>query len=153
MNLARLGNIMSRPRFIAKRVTRLHATLLKRSGGRMKRSFLFAGGQPVLAITTIGRKSGQARSTVIACLVDGDDLVVIPSNSGLDQAPAWWLNLQADPKAEVEFRGEQSTRRARRASAEEEARLWDLVVDQFAGFADYRRMTDREIPVVILERA
>ncbi len=153
MNLSRLSNIASRPRFIATRVTRLHAVVLKLSGGRLKRSFLFAGGQPVLALTTTGRKSGERRSTVIACLVAGDDLVVIPSNAGHDRTPAWWLNLQADPRAEVEFEGEKSVRRARRATPEEEKNLWPRVLDQYEGFADYRGMTDREIPVVILERA
>ena len=133
-------------------MTRLHATVLKLSGGRLKRSFLFAGGQPVLALTTTGRKSGQKRSTVIACLVEGDDFVVIPSNAGQDRAPAWWLNLQADPRAEVEFQGDKSVRHARKASPAEEAELWPRVLEQYEGFADYRRMTDREIPVVILGR-
>lgn len=106
----------------------------------------------MLAITTTGRKSGQARSTVIACMRDGDNLVVVPSYAGLDRPPAWWLNLQADPRAEVDFRGEHCVVRARCASAEEEGRLWPRIVDQYAGFEDYRHMTDREIPVVILER-
>jgi deazaflavin-dependent oxidoreductase (nitroreductase family) len=132
-------------------VTRLHAVALRLSGGRLKRSFLFAGGQPVLALTTTGRKSGQKRSTVIACLEDGERLVVIPSNAGQDRAPAWWLNLQADSRAEVEYRGERRTMRARRATAEEEAELWPRVLEQYSGFADYRRYTDREIPVVVLE--
>ncbi len=152
LNPARLSNFFSRPRFIATRVTRLHARILKLSGGRLKRSFVFAAGQPVLALTTIGRKSGQRRSTVIACMADGDDLVVVPSNAGQQRAPAWWLNLQANPRAEVDFRGEHRVVRARRASAEEEARLWPRILEQYSGFEDYRRMAEREIPVVILER-
>ena len=152
MSSARIGNILSRPRFIATRVTRLHARILRISGGRLKRSFLFAGGQPVLALTTTGRKSGAARSTVIACMPDGDDLVVVPSYAGLDRPPAWWLNLQANPQAEVDFRGDHRVVRARRASAEEENRLWPRILKQYSGFEEYRRMTNREIPVVILER-
>ena len=152
MSAARVGNILSRPRFIATRVTRLHARMLRLSGGRLKRSFLFAAGQPVLAITTIGRKSGDARSTVIACMPDGDDLVVVPSNAGQDRPPAWWLNLRANPRAEVDFRGEHRVVRARRASAEEESRLWPRILEQYSGFEQYRRMASREIPVVILER-
>jgi deazaflavin-dependent oxidoreductase (nitroreductase family) len=150
--LSRIGNLAARPRFIATRVTRLHAKVLRLSGGRMKRSFLFAGGQPVLAITTTGRKSGEPRSTVIACLEDGDDLIVVPSNAGQDRAPAWWLNLQANPRADVEYLGERRNVRARAASDEEEARLWPKVLEQYDGFEDYRRYTDRQIPVVILER-
>jgi deazaflavin-dependent oxidoreductase (nitroreductase family) len=122
------------------------------SRGRLKRSFLFAAGQPVLALTTTGRKSGAKRSTVIACMPDGDDLVVVPSNAGQDRPPAWWLNLQADAQAEVDFRGEHREVRARRASAEEERQLWPRILKQYSGFEQYRRMTDREIPVLILER-
>ena len=152
MSSARIGNILSRPRFIATRATRLHARILRMSGGRLKRSFLFAGGQPVLALTTTGRKSGAARSTVIACMLDGDDLVVVPSYAGLDRPPAWWLNLQANAHAEVDFRGGHRVVRARRASAEEESRLWPRILEQYSGFEQYRRMANREIPVVILER-
>jgi deazaflavin-dependent oxidoreductase (nitroreductase family) len=83
---------------------------------------------------------------------DGDDLVVVPSNAGQDRPPAWWLNLQANGKAEVDFRGEHRVVRARRASAEEESRLWPRVLEQYSGFEQYRRMANREIPVVILER-
>lgn len=151
MNSARLSNVLARPRFIATRVTRLHATILRLSGGRLKRSRLFAAGQPVLALTTTGRKSGQRRSTVIACMPDGERFVVVPSNAGQQHAPAWWLNLQADPLAEVDFQGERRTVRARRASADEEGRLWPRLLSQYGGFEEYRRMTDREIPVVILE--
>ena len=152
MNTARLSNIFSRPRFIATRVTRLHARILRLSRGRIKRSFLLAGGQPVLALTTTGRKSGQSRSTVIACMPDGDDLVVVPSNAGQERPPAWWLNLQASPRADVDFRGERRVVRARRASVEEEARLWPRILEQYSGFEDYRQMADREIPLLILER-
>jgi deazaflavin-dependent oxidoreductase (nitroreductase family) len=152
VNTARISNFFSRPRFIATRVTRLHAAILKASRGRVKRSRLLAGGQPVLALTTTGRKSGERRSTVIACMPDDENFVVIPSNAGQDRAPAWWLNLQADPRAEVDFQGEHVRVRARRASPEEEARLWPRVLQQYGGFEEYRRMTDRDIPVVILER-
>jgi deazaflavin-dependent oxidoreductase (nitroreductase family) len=122
------------------------------SGGRLKRSFLLAAGQPVLALTTTGRKSGAKRSTVIACMPDGNDLVVVPSNAGQDRPPAWWLNLQANVQAEIDFRGEHGVVRARRASAEEESRLWPRILEQYSGFEQYRRMANREIPVVILER-
>jgi deazaflavin-dependent oxidoreductase (nitroreductase family) len=152
VNSARVGNILSRPRFIATRFTRLHARMLRLSRGRLRRSFLFAGGQPVLAITTVGRKSGEVRSTAIACMPDGDDLVVVPSNAGQDRPPAWWLNLQVNPRAEVDFCGEHRVVRARRASADEQGRLWPRILEQYSGFEQYRRMTDREIPVVILER-
>ena len=153
LNTARLSNLLARPRFIATRVTRMHAVVLRLSGGRLQHSRLLAGGQPVLVLNTTGRKSGEVRSTVIAFLAEGENFAVVPSNAGQDRAPSWWLNLQADPRAEVEVRGEKHAVRARRASPEEQPRLWRGFVDQYSGFEDYGEMTEREIPVVILERA
>jgi deazaflavin-dependent oxidoreductase (nitroreductase family) len=152
MDTARLSNVMARPRFIVTRITRLHALVLKASGGRLRHSRTFAAGQPVLALTTTGRKSGKSRSTVLAYLSDGENLVIIPSNAGLAETPAWWLNLQADPKAQVDVAGEQHSVTARRATAEEENRLWPRVLEQYPGFQTYRDLTDRDIPLVILER-
>jgi F420H(2)-dependent quinone reductase len=81
--------------------TRLHAALIRLSGGRIRRSFLFTGGMPVLVLTTTGRRSGQRRSTPVGYLKHGEAFAVLASNAGNDRSPAWWLNLQADPSAEV----------------------------------------------------
>jgi deazaflavin-dependent oxidoreductase (nitroreductase family) len=81
--------------------TRAHAALIRLSRGRIRRSFLFTGGMPILVLTTTGRKSGQRRSTPVGYLKHGDAFAVLASNAGNDRSPAWWLNLQADPGAEV----------------------------------------------------
>src|SRR6478672_8598540 len=95
--LARLGNVGARQRRIARLVTRLHTRLLRLSRGRLRRSLFLAGGQPVLVLTTRGRRSGALRSTPVAYVTDGDRYAVTGANAGLDRPPAWWLNLQADP--------------------------------------------------------
>jgi deazaflavin-dependent oxidoreductase (nitroreductase family) len=130
-------------------MTRLHARLYRLTGGR----FLprWAGGMPVLSLTTTGRRSGRPRSTAIIYLEDGDDLVVMPSNAGSDATPAWWLNLQANPEAEVELRGQRRRVRARRATPEEAERLWPRMRAAYAGFEDYQGFTEREQPIVLLE--
>jgi F420H(2)-dependent quinone reductase len=151
MLLARVGNIAARPRWLATRVTRLHARILRLSRGRLRRSLFLAGGQPVLVLTTKGRRTGRPRSTPVAYMRDGDDLVIVPGNAGLRRPPAWWLNLQADPQAEVEVGGRSLFVRARRAQPLEEARLWPRLVRQFAGHEQTRRMAGRDIPVVILQ--
>src|SRR2546423_201573 len=122
--LARIGNLAARPRRLATLVTRLHARLLRLTRGRLRRSFLLAAGQPVLVLTTRGRRSGKPRSTPVAYIRDGDRLVVTAANAGLDRPPAWWLNLEADPRAEVEVGGRRTSVRARRAEGEEAQRLY-----------------------------
>lgn len=133
--------------------TRAHARLISWTGGRIRRSFVFTGGMPLLVLTTVGRKSGKRRSTPVAYLTFGHGYAVIASNAGSDRVPAWWLNLQADPEAEVLANRARHTVRARRATAGEDDLVWAEFARLNPGFDEYRNLTERRIPVVILERS
>jgi F420H(2)-dependent quinone reductase len=146
-----LGNFAARPRRLQVSFTRTHARVLRLARGRIRHSLLFAGGQPVLVLTTTGRRTGRRQSTPVAYLREGEDLVITGGNIGLDRQPAWWLNLQADPRAEVELEGRRLSVRARRADGDERDRLWARLVERFAGIELAARMTEREIPVIVLE--
>lgn len=132
-------------------VTRVHVGLIRLSGGRIRRSFVFTGGMPILVLTTTGRKSGQPRSVPLGFLPFGDGFAVLASNAGNPRTPAWWLNLQADPMAEVFVDRGQWTVRARQATAAEDRSLWSTFATLNPGFDEYRKLTTRKIPVVILE--
>jgi deazaflavin-dependent oxidoreductase (nitroreductase family) len=132
-------------------ITRAHAAVIRISGGRIRRSFLFTGGMPVLVLTTTGRKSGQRRSTPVGYLKHGDAYAVLASNAGSDRSPAWWLNLQADPSAEILVNRAQIRVEARRADADAERALWSEFARLNPGFDEYRNLTERRIPVVLLE--
>jgi deazaflavin-dependent oxidoreductase (nitroreductase family) len=149
--LARLGRLPNKLPASA-RVTRAHAWLLRRSGGRLRHSWLFAAGQPVLALTTTGRKTGAARSTAVACFAAGDDLVVAAMNLGLERNPAWALNLEANPNAEIDIGGETIAVTARRAQGNEAADLWRRWVELQPSATAYRELARREIPLFVLER-
>jgi F420H(2)-dependent quinone reductase len=133
-------------------VTRTHARLIRWSGGRITRSFIFTGGMPILVLTTTGRRSGKWRSTPLGYLPFGDGYAVLASNAGSDRVPAWWLNLQADPRAEVLADRRARAVRARRASAGEDEMVWAEFARLNPGIDEYRNLTERRIPVVILER-
>jgi deazaflavin-dependent oxidoreductase (nitroreductase family) len=126
----------------------LHRLLYRVSGGRI-------GGRlwdlPVVLLTTTGRKSGKKRTVPLCSFSDGDDVVVIASYGGLDQPPAWWLNLEASPQAELLTGREHRTVTARNAGPEERERLWAEVTTHAPGYLEYERRTTREIPVVILQ--
>jgi EmrB/QacA subfamily drug resistance transporter/deazaflavin-dependent oxidoreductase (nitroreductase family) len=132
-------------------LTRAHAAAIRLSGGRIRRSFVFTGGMPILVLTTVGRKSGRSRSTPVGFLRHGEAFAVLASNAGNDRSPAWWLNLQANPRAEILSAGTRYTVTARRADTEEEAALWMEFATKNPGFDEYRNLTERQIPVVILE--
>jgi F420H(2)-dependent quinone reductase len=138
-------------RRISSRLTRAHAALVRLSGGRIHRSYLFTGGMPILVLTTVGRRSGKTRSTPVGYLKRGDGFAVLASNAGNDRSPAWWLNLQADSHAEVLAGRKRIAVQARRAGPDEEATLWNEFARLNPGFDEYRNLTERQIPVVILE--
>jgi deazaflavin-dependent oxidoreductase (nitroreductase family) len=104
-----------------------------------------------LHLRTTGRRSGKARRTPLYYVEDGDDLAVVTSNAGRDHEPAWWLNLQAQPDAEVEVRKDVRPVRARKATAAEQKRLWPEFVAGLRNYAAYQKKTDRKIVVVKLE--
>jgi len=134
-----------------KTMNALHRGLLKISGGRMGWN---VSNMPVLELTTTGRKSGQPRSVMLTSpLRDGDALVVVASRGGDDKSPAWLLNLKDNPDVEVAVQGKPAEpMRARVATPEERRRLWPLVTADHKNYAGYQTKTDREIPLVLLER-
>jgi deazaflavin-dependent oxidoreductase (nitroreductase family) len=113
------------------------------------------GDMPVLELTTIGRRSGQARATMLTSpLQEGDAYVVVASRGGDDRHPAWFLNLRDNPHVEVVIEGGPRTARlARVATAEERARLWPIITKKYANYAGYQTKTQREIPLVLIEPA
>ncbi|MCX5066295.1 nitroreductase family deazaflavin-dependent oxidoreductase [Micromonospora lupini] len=109
-------------------------------------------GYPALLLTTRGRRSGTLRRTALIYGRDGDDHLVVASNGGATTHPAWYLNLSADPTVEIQVGAERFAGCARTATAEERARLWQLMTTVFPTYARYQKDTDREIPVVVIER-
>ncbi len=106
---------------------------------------------PVLLLTTTGRKSGEERTTPLIYGRSGDDVLVVGSNGGM-QEPAWFKNLSADPEVEVQIKGDRFRARARTATAEEKPAMWAEMLSHWQHYDAYQGNTDREIPVVVLER-
>jgi deazaflavin-dependent oxidoreductase (nitroreductase family) len=130
--------------------TRLHSFVYRATSGKIGGRML---GSPVLLLITTGRKSGRERTVPLLYLRDGENLVIVGSNGGAATHPDWWLNLRANPEAIVEV-GDQKLRvRAKKADPEEKERLWPKLVAMYPSYEDYRRRTDREIPVVLLKPA
>jgi deazaflavin-dependent oxidoreductase (nitroreductase family) len=137
---------------VLKTMNALHRAVLKVSFGHLGWN---AGSMPALELTTIGRKSGQARSVMLTSPVqEGDTIVVVASRGGDDTHPAWFLNLRDHPEVEVVYKGGAKQKMtAHVADADERARLWPLVIADHKNYADYQTKTDREIPLVLLDPA
>jgi deazaflavin-dependent oxidoreductase (nitroreductase family) len=131
---------------------RVHRALYRLSGGRFLWTTSNKRGWGALRLTTIGRKSGQARSVIIGYLEDGPNLVALAMNGWDEGHPSWWRNLEAHPDAVVRLaRQHPRPVRARPCAGEERDRLWqrwvavDPKLDAYAG----RRST--QTPVIVLE--
>ncbi len=110
-------------------------------------------GATVLILTTTGRRSGEQRSTPLIYDRHGDDYVVVASKGGAEQHPAWYLNLAEQPDVAAQVKGDRFNAQARTATPEERAELWQLMTRMWPPYDEYQLKTDREIPVVVLERS
>ena len=109
-------------------------------------------GANLLLLHTTGARSGQPRVSPLAYRHEGDDLVVFGSKAGAPTHPDWFHNLRANPRAHVEVGTEEFDVQARVAEGSERATIWEHQKRDVPNFAAYEQKTDREIPVVILER-
>jgi deazaflavin-dependent oxidoreductase (nitroreductase family) len=103
-----------------------------------------------LLLTTIGRTSGQTRTVPLAFLRYGSDYVVIASNAGLPQNPAWFLNLKSHPQATIQVKRQHIQVKAEVANPEKKRELWARLLEVAPGYGNYQKRTSREIPMVIL---
>lgn len=81
----------------------------------------------------------------------GEAFAVVASNAGASEPPAWWHNLQAQPRAMVDLPSKAVPVRAREAEGDERALLWQRFVEQTAAYEQYAATAERVIPIVILE--
>lgn len=109
-------------------------------------------GRSLLLLTTRGAKTGEERTSPLACSRDGDRFVIVASKGGAATNPAWYHNLRAHPEVTVELGPERFSAQASVADDVERRRLFDQHAAKMPAFADYEKQTTRKIPVVLLER-
>jgi deazaflavin-dependent oxidoreductase (nitroreductase family) len=109
-------------------------------------------GTTTLLLTTRGRKSGKEYTTPLIYTLDGDDPVVVASQGGTPEHPDWYLNLVANPHVDVQIKGDKFHAHPRTAEGEERERLWKQMTEVWPDYDEYQKKTDREIPIVVLER-
>src|ERR1700712_119141 len=110
-------------------------------------------GTIILVLTTTGRKSGQERKHALIYREWDDKYLIVASKGGADAPPTWFLNLQAEPHVKVQVKGDRFDAVARVATPEEKPDMWKRMTEQWPDYDEYQKKTDREIPVVVLERA
>jgi len=133
---------------LTSQVLRLHEKLYVRSDGRLGHHMI---GVPTLLLRTTGRRSGATRTNGLVYARDGDDYLVVPSNGGADQAPAWLHNVRASPEVEVQVARERRKGTARIVEPSDPSydRLWKIVNENNRDrYTAYQKQTSRPIPVI-----
>jgi deazaflavin-dependent oxidoreductase (nitroreductase family) len=134
---------------LLRRVMGGHTTIYRATRGVI--GHRFPGAPPTLLLDHVGARSGTRRTSPLVYARDGEDLVLIASKGGYPKNPAWYHNLVAHPDTTVQVGSQRRSVHARVADPEERTRLWPLVVSVYGGYEAYRRRTEREIPLVVLE--
>ncbi len=127
-----------------------HVRRYRETGGEV--GHVWREGATILLLTTKGRRSGEPRTAPLIYAQDGDRYVIVASKGGAPEDPGWYRNLEKTPDVELQVKDEVFAAHARTASGEERERLWAKAVEVWPYYDDYAKKTDREIPVVVLER-
>lgn len=135
---------------LAPTLHRLDKPVIRWTGGSHSLTSLMTG-LPVVMLTTTGAKSGEPRTVPLLAIPDGRNLILIASSFGRSKHPAWYHNIRANSRVTVTVGATTSGYWAQEATGAERARLWQIAVGRYAGYAAYeRRAYPRQIPVILL---
>jgi deazaflavin-dependent oxidoreductase (nitroreductase family) len=110
------------------------------------------GREQLILLTTTGAKTGQPRIAPLMRVDDGNRLLAVASKGGAPKHPDWYLNLLAHPQVTVEVGNEKFETTARVLTGNEREQAFKRAAEVFPPYADYEKKTEREIPVIALER-
>jgi len=136
------------PRWLIKTMTRTHVFLHRLTGGRL---FNRLAGDEVCFVTMTGAKSGRTLTVPLMYVPHQGGVLLVASQGGAPKNPVWYGNLVKHPDIVVRHRQETLRLRARLARPEEKAALWPICDDHYAPYADYRKRTERDIPIFVCE--
>jgi deazaflavin-dependent oxidoreductase (nitroreductase family) len=136
---------------IAKTFNKIHQWLYRVSKGRLGGKMM---GANLVMFTTVGRKTGQPRTTMVgAPIVSHEMIVTLASYAAGERNPQWYYNLLTNPAVTVTVKGDRRTMIAREALGEEKASLWERCIASGTPLDKIQSRTQRAIPLVVLEPA
>jgi F420H(2)-dependent quinone reductase len=144
LNSAKVGTAI-------KWMSKAQTWIFKKTNGRFGSKFL--KGTEVGILTTIGRKSGEARDSPLLFLQEGERIVLVASQGGRATNPMWYLNLVANPAVTFQTKAGMLKLTAREATDPERDEYWPKLDAMYPDFVNYRSYTDRKIPIIICDPA
>lgn len=128
-----------------------HVERYEATGGA--EGYHWRNGTTILLLHTRGRRSGKEYISPLIFREYEGKYLIVASKGGAPEPPDWYLNLEADPEVTVQIKDETFTAKARTADPEEKPAMWQHMVEVWPDYDEYQKKTDREIPVVVLERS
>lgn len=132
-----------------RRMSALHTFVYRTTNGRLGQRLV---NNDMLLLTTFGRSTGRQHTVPLLYLRERNRLIVIASYGGRPTHPEWYRNLEAHTRASVQILGEHFDVEATTMTGTERFDWWPKIVDAYSDYAIYQSRTDRQIPVVWLER-
>ena len=110
-------------------------------------------GFPVVVITSVGAKSGNLRKNPVMRVERDGAYLAVASKGGAADDPIWADNFRQHPEVDLQDKTEKHTYRVRELDGAEYDDWWEHAVATWSTYADYKKKTDRKIPLFLLERA
>ncbi|MHA7730887.1 nitroreductase/quinone reductase family protein [Mycobacterium sp. ML3] len=126
----------------------MHAAMYRWSRGKAQNPKY-----PTMLLTVTGRRTGRQHTVPLIYIKEGENFVIAAAYAGSDTDPAWWLNLQRNPRAVAQVHDERFVVEAKPVAADRRPELWHRLVEMYPYFTDYQQRTSRQIPVVVLTPA
>jgi deazaflavin-dependent oxidoreductase (nitroreductase family) len=108
--------------------------------------------KPVIILTTRGRRTGNVRKTPLMRVEHAGTYAVVASLGGAPKHPVWYHNIVASPEVTLQDGPNVYELRAREVDGDEKALWWKRAVEAWPAYADYQAKTERQIPVLVLEK-
>jgi len=133
------------------RYSRINVLVYRWSLGRLMNTAM--GGYPICIITLTGAKTGRTRRIPLIHVPDGDDVLLVGSQAGLDRDPIWVRSLRTHPEIGITFAGRTRPYRSRELDPNEKRDAWPRLCSVYPAYDTYQARTDRDIPVFRASRA
>jgi deazaflavin-dependent oxidoreductase (nitroreductase family) len=107
----------------------------------------------VVLLTTVGRRSGLLRTTVLPCFELGEDVVICGTAGGGPRDPHWVGNVRADGRVWIRLDRVARVATAHVAEGAERAEVFEVVARQHTGLRRYQKQASthgREVPLVVI---
>ncbi len=114
----------------------------------------FVAGVPNIMLTTTGARTGRRRTVPLVGVPTDHGVAVVGTRFGSPHHPAWFYNLLADPRAELQQPGGTTSAVVARevTDGDEYDAIMRAADATYSGFPVYRRrITSRRIPVFVLQ--